>query len=379
MDDKPVTHSARIGFIDAARGAAMFFVFLSHFGDAYFQSDPDAAWVTEHVGMIASPTFMTISGLLLGVVYHTSPSFQQFQQKLFDRALFLLVMGHLLTGLALLPPNGFRGFAGVYMTDVIGLCFLVGPYVVTQVRPRHRLVVSAALYGASWALALLWQPRAQWLVIAKEIFVGSCEDYSLVYVFPVIPWISVYLAATCFGERLGVRYRNGSQEQIGRLLLCAIFGSFLFVAVIKACYKLLIAAEILSRDARFYALTAPFQKMPPSPVYLAFYGGLGLAMMLILFYWQGVKLMHPLLAGISLLGRTSLFAFLLQFYIYYGLLWPFRPYLRGPWVLYFILSILIIWWTCWSWEKRGGTRYFTFGLYKIGRAKPGCGPVPRVP
>ena len=73
----PVTGSAahhRVQFLDAARGSAMFFVLLSHFGFAFFpnQSDP-LPTAMRFIGMVASPTFMVLSGLILGFLYRTSP------------------------------------------------------------------------------------------------------------------------------------------------------------------------------------------------------------------------------------------------------------------------------------------------------------------
>jgi peptidoglycan/LPS O-acetylase OafA/YrhL len=54
-------------FIDVVRGFAMLFVLISHFSFTYF---PDQLSVTPTVlrtiGMVASPTFMIINGLLIG-------------------------------------------------------------------------------------------------------------------------------------------------------------------------------------------------------------------------------------------------------------------------------------------------------------------------
>jgi peptidoglycan/LPS O-acetylase OafA/YrhL len=62
-------------FLDAARGAAMLFVLLSHFGTAYFsRGEADRFWeaVLIRVGMIASPTFTIVSGLVLGYLLSTT-------------------------------------------------------------------------------------------------------------------------------------------------------------------------------------------------------------------------------------------------------------------------------------------------------------------
>ncbi len=63
--------SSREASIDAARGAAMVFVCLSHFA-RYFMvvSDPsDVGLYLAAVGMIASPTFVTVSGMAAGFMF----------------------------------------------------------------------------------------------------------------------------------------------------------------------------------------------------------------------------------------------------------------------------------------------------------------------
>ena len=57
------TPIGRVRAIDAARGLAMVFVCLSHFGLEYFRrlDEPSIAKALYMVGMIGSPTFMLIS------------------------------------------------------------------------------------------------------------------------------------------------------------------------------------------------------------------------------------------------------------------------------------------------------------------------------
>jgi uncharacterized membrane protein len=59
---------ARLRFLDASRGATMFFVFLSHFAWLYFTGPEQQGWRTSliRIGMIATPTFVILSGMVLG-------------------------------------------------------------------------------------------------------------------------------------------------------------------------------------------------------------------------------------------------------------------------------------------------------------------------
>src|SRR5690349_11865272 len=87
--------STRLRFLDAARGTAMLFVLLSHFGAVFFRSSARSLWAVAftRVGMIASPAFILISGVLLGVLYKASgPRFRSFRIKAIDRGLLLLLV-----------------------------------------------------------------------------------------------------------------------------------------------------------------------------------------------------------------------------------------------------------------------------------------------
>src|SRR5437899_12729419 len=91
--------SRRVASIDAARGTAMLFVCLAHFTNSYFfpigQENIGRNLVA--IGMVASPTFVTVSGLVAGFLAVTRRnSFADLRRKLIDRGLFLLVVGHLL-------------------------------------------------------------------------------------------------------------------------------------------------------------------------------------------------------------------------------------------------------------------------------------------
>src|SRR5438067_11359234 len=87
----------RVQFIDATRGAAMFLVFVAHFADIFFlQTKAVVPVLMRAAGMVASPTFAMLNGLLIGFLYRTAPErFDRLRIKLVDRGLFLLTIGHI--------------------------------------------------------------------------------------------------------------------------------------------------------------------------------------------------------------------------------------------------------------------------------------------
>src|SRR5688500_6240422 len=111
----------RLRFLDAARGVTMFFVFLSHFALLYFSAPEQQVWRNGmiRVGMIATPTFLILSGMVLGVQYHAARgAFARIQARFIDRGLFLLVVGHAAIFLALVRVEHWVFV--LYSTDVIG-------------------------------------------------------------------------------------------------------------------------------------------------------------------------------------------------------------------------------------------------------------------
>lgn len=63
--------SNRIVALDSARGTAMLLVCLSHFAVIYSESSGVSFDDVYYFTMMAAPTFMVISGILLGFFYTT--------------------------------------------------------------------------------------------------------------------------------------------------------------------------------------------------------------------------------------------------------------------------------------------------------------------
>jgi len=65
----------RLTAIDAARGLAMIFVCLSHFGETYLDGvrGGAAGALLDALGRVATPSFMLISGALIGFRHAADP------------------------------------------------------------------------------------------------------------------------------------------------------------------------------------------------------------------------------------------------------------------------------------------------------------------
>ena len=353
---------ARLRGIDAARGLAMAFVCLSHFGLAYFQrlEEQSIAKALYLVGMIGSPTFMLISGVMLGLLYQTRRGrFAQHRMLLADRALFMLTVGHFLMMLANAPRQESlsatlqRGF----ITDALAVALLLGPTLVAQVGRRARVLLSLILFAGAWLIAIRWTSANAFDEVLRYVLVGS-HPHELPYNFPLLPWLAVYIAASVLGQWIGDQLATGQQRQVERTLLGWGAAATTFLVLYKLCQWTI----AFPSSPLLAVLASPWKKLPPSPAYLLFYGGWALMLVAGTLMIERQKLVQPLLKWAALLGRASLFVFILQFYVYYVLLsslnMPYTPF----WPLVFVASLVGIATLAKVWDDRASNRYLTVGL-----------------
>ena len=366
--------------IDASRGIAMAFVCLSHFATGYFASigHPERQDLTDRISMLASPAFMLISGSMLGLLSATRSTerFARVRDKLVDRGLFLIIVAHALIVVAHLPlrdgPRAWMRWG--FITDTIGVCLLVGPSLVRRLSARARLALAGAMYTASWWLVRAWHPTVLAARFIKDTIVGPMGVSTRLYNFPILPWLAVYLAGTALGGEMARRRERG--ESSVRLVL-GVGGAT--AAVTAACVAAVATirplALIPTGDifTHLSDLASPFQKLPPAPLYLLGYGGIALLMMgALIWAEEHARAVHALRA-IALVGRASLFVFILQYYVNFVLV-PLLHLSDTPWwPMYFAGSLAAIYLVTAAWMAAGLNRLITVGYpFALARARHGA-------
>ena len=357
----------RLDGIDAARGTAMLFVCLSHFGLEYFRlmGDPPARVLSYTVGRIASPTFMLISGITLGMLYHMRrDGFDRLRLLLADRGLFMLTIGHALIVLSTLPREGSLS-ASIklgFITDVVGVAVLVGPFLVRNVGPVIRSVLAVWLYVMSLILTLSWQPDPGVWSGVRYLLVGMFPDAGPNN-FPLLPWLAIYLLGTVIGERAArAEHRaSGGAERLIRYAGLAVVG-LAVAAKGMSWYALPSGAGSLTVGTAIYDVFSPWQKLPPTPMYVAWFGGCGMLLVSTILWLVRHGRASWFIRAAAVLGRASLFVFILQFYVYYGafhlMALPYTP----MWPAYLLGSIVLIWLAAWWWDTCRLQRYLTVGI-----------------
>jgi uncharacterized membrane protein len=359
----------RVHFIDEARGTAMIFVLLAHFVGKYLiRFEPDASGLLLNVSMIASPTFTTISGLMLGYLYRREGPFQELGAKLIDRGLFMLTVGHILISFAHIPQSaGILDalFGWQHLTDMIGFCICVGPLLVMRTKSSTRFVLAFFIFILSWLLILFFHPDSWAFRFLQETTVGSINQPMLHYGYPFLPWLSFYLFNTCLGEKIAIHQRNHDLAKISKTFL--ILGSTFFILALSLRYgfKMLQTYSWTSSTGILFLLTFPYLKVPPSPVYFFTYGSMCYFLILFLFQFRSWKVIrfYGMVSGI--LGRNALFVFIFQFYIFFTLFFylnlPHSPF----WPLFFIGYAASIIGAAHLWERKGLNRVFTLGTARF--------------
>jgi uncharacterized membrane protein len=373
--------SDRVQALDAARGIAMLLVCVAHFNTAYFERLPGRefeAEVLRDITLIASPTFITISGLLLGFLARTRPwGAAALRIKLMDRGLFMLTIGHVLIALAHAPLAGGIGpaFEWSFITDVIAVGVMIGPVLVDRVPPGRRLALAGGLYAFTWVVVATWRPESAGMQRAKEYLVGPSHFIDgiprLVFDgFPLIPWLAVYVAATVLGENLGRRAAAGRGAEIIPRLARVAFGCVLTALLVKGVPLALKHAGLAPTSVLVWTLGWPLQKQPPAPAYLGVYAGLGLMLLCGLLAIDARPSLRRVLAVPALLGRTSLIMFLAQFLLYFSIFVWWSPPYTPLWPLLLLASLVVMVGVGVLWARFGRNDVFGVGYRWLVAAAP---------
>ena len=349
----------------------MIFVCLAHFTDSYhFQTGAEAAGAyLLAVAMLASPTFMIVSGSVTGFLSVTrSNSFDYLRRRLIDRGVFLLLIGH-----PILASSGWFNSLGIdqtirrgYITDVIAISVIIGPTLVTLMRPRLRLLLAAVLFSLDWVVILTWTPHSHAAELFKHYFIGivNPDAYGITFsAFPVIPWFALYLVGTCVGERLGVLYRTKGKRE-GHLFLARMG---LVAAALGVLAK---ATNIALKHSPTFPrlhpdvmrLLSSYQKFPPSPTYLLFYAGFGLLIVAAVFEAERRGHVKFLIRQLHQMGEASLVVYAVQFYVYTvfvrALPLPYSPL----WPILFLATLAFLAMSATFWNTYLGNQLLTVGL-----------------
>lgn len=349
---------------------AIVLVMLSHFAQRFATEagrDGQLGWAVV-VGMVASPTFILLSGAVYGTLSQSrNMDAGRLRNLLVDRGLFLLIVAHPLLG----ASNLLRGTAGawhhLYITDTLAPALIFGPALARRTRPRTRVAIGFVLVLASWIVLSIPTPPVQTLgVILREAFVGTVEhggESWWGYHWPLAQWFGVYLIGTAIGEKLAHTparpWRKSRSYWLFRTgCLAALTGAALNIALIIARGELGngVFAPIVSH------LISIRSKFPPSPAYLLWFGGIGLVLMALMYAEIAARWHALLLQKAQTMGRSSLVLYITGDYLFHVPFVLWHPRGLDWWFPAFVAMLVPLYWIAKYWSGVNGNRFLTVGV-----------------
>jgi len=351
----------------------MLVVFLAHFADAFYGPHP-----RHHLFILitrmASPAFVWLSGMMLGVLHcRHRAHFTDTRDRLIDRGLFLLLVGHpLLMGAFMIRSAWADTWRVLFITDTLGVCLIGGSLLIDRLGVRARLLLGASCLMLSWLLILFWSPAAHgnawWL---KDIITADWRVDGFAYKFPLLPWFGLYMLGSSAGSVLAARigdptFRARVRVRALVIALGSIAAAVGVRALLRAVAGLPAAAEYAPGLRQIASLT---EKLPPGPGYVLFYGGLALLLFWLVLVADLVPWGQAFSRWSALFGRCSLACFVTQFYVYYAAVYrlPHPPEILAP--LYFAVTVALLRLFARTWDRHGWNRLITVGYPRFARAR----------
>jgi uncharacterized membrane protein len=365
----------------------MLLVFLSHFASGYFVTARGASireilmWVVR----LATPAFVLLSGMMLGVLrYERRADFSPIGDKFIDRGLFLLIVGHPVIALAHLPQSASGGlpwwralFANqIFITDTLGAALILGAPIAARMAARGRVLLGLCLLAIHWTGEIIWVTSVDGgLGLLQEVLVGTLANPILPYNFPLLPWFAVFLVGSGLGEMFAGWRQAGDVWRPVKTAIAVGFAAIGAVACAKLAFHSL-KSQVPDNSAglprRVLHVLSVAEKLPPSFGYVFFYGGvaligIGAAWALDVRDGRRQQSLGLVRRWLSLVGRNSLVAFVLQFFVYYNLVYllPKPPLWSSP--LYFAATVSLLLVVIAYGDKHRLNAYFTVGFCRWGR------------
>jgi hypothetical protein len=336
----------------------MLLVFESHFALMYFirAGAMRAQKIAMYIALPSAPIFVLLSGLVLGVLASDrGGKFPAQRIRLVDRGLFLLLPAHFVIRCAhyWVDRGMGPGARWLFMTDAIGVCLVIVPWIVRRIEGWGRVLLGVFLIAVAWWLFLVWHPRSSEGDFLKAMLVGV--EHQKGAVFAILPWAGAYLVATVAGERVAA-WRRAGDPVVARLF-----------ALGCACAVPSAIAHVAShRNGPLALLILSFgQKYPPGPTFLLGSAALGCMILAALAWVEDHHFFPRAFAVLTLVGRTSLVVFVAQYFVYYIGFYLLALPMSPLWPFYFFVSVLINLGCSWLWDRYADNRYLTVGLPRL--------------
>jgi uncharacterized membrane protein len=360
----------RVVPIDAIRGMAMFFTCLAHFAGWLQDGYPQLGDFLARCGRIGTPLFLLLSGAMISFVQlREGRASKASRAALLDRGLFILIVGHL--AIVLAGAHRTEGFQATLLSsftiDAIGIACILVALLPTQCALRWAPGAAMLTFLLSWVTALSWHPTDSALIVMKQVLFGLLDgDLKTAHGYvPLLPDVAICIMGIPLGQLWARQVaRDDGFAMVGKWMLQIGLAAALTGLALKTMRVVFDLNDETDWSRVVVLSLSVYQKIPPSPNYLLFFAGCGIALSgLALLGWRRQRLTSALriLADV---GRASLFVYVAQFLVIWALpnalgITPDRY--SG---LLFLVELLFLWWLARCWNAIDGNRWYTLGLVR---------------
>jgi uncharacterized membrane protein len=328
----PPARRARIDSVDLLRGAVMVLMLLDHTREFVHRDAPffDAAdlsrttvllFITRWVTHFCAPAFVFLAGTGAALQLARGKSKRELSRFLLTRGAWLIVLELTVIRLGVVFDLDYRAFPGMLQVIwAIGVSMMV---LAALIHLRTRWIAAmgiavVALHNLADPLNVAVAPGAApgaasalWMVLHQPGFI-QVMGVRLLVLYPVLPWIGVFLCGYCLGHVYGwdagrrrralVRLGLGMVAAFILLRLTNLYGNpFPWSAQKNAAFTVLSFVNT--------------SKYPPSLQFVL----MTLGPALLVLAWAETVRRGPLGRALVTFGRVPLFFYLLQWPVAHGL------------------------------------------------------------
>ncbi len=316
----------RVDSIDVARGLAVVLLFVNHGIEVLSKSTPEwCRTVLYRASDFCIPMFMGIAGLTMAyLLTRSGRDVRSVARRYVRRAVELLVGAHVAITIGTWPLYWSEySFLDIFLrrwhiTDAIAVCILAGPPLILALSDRARLIIAILIPIGCRAITAFWHPDAVALGAAKELLFGI-DDYdpspTLFNVYAIFPYLSMFLFGTLLATPVVNAIRDAQVPRLVRRLFVLSAALFATGAAAVGGYMLLRRQLDPQVHGDWLGFFFPSKITTLLPIYLAM-----ATVLIALVIWR-IEHQHRfawLDFGLTVFGRTSLFAYISQYYLIQG-------------------------------------------------------------
>lgn len=279
-------------------------------------------WLTTGLAAVA---FVAISGMVCSYFLSTRPSWKRVYQRYAKRAVFMLLAVHPVINLSTylsravlasnMPGQGspWAWLAlNIPITDTIALCLLVSPPIVVRLGAVARIWGITLLLVLSFLATILLRPESLAGSYVQEALFGVVGRPRLFW-FPVVPWLAIFLAGSLAGDGLA-RVVKGTLDDAALMRRLNRVGLGLASISVVA----VVAYRVLNASLAGMVPPGVLSALHPTRTTTLLPGYLSVLVLLFVRFRKDLDLSGT--GGrvawlLSILGRTSLFTYVTQFFV----------------------------------------------------------------